>query len=841
MLALRLDPVRLLIADDVGIGKTIEAALIARELLDRGEIQRLAVLCSPQLAPQWQSELLDKFHLHAEVVLPGTATRLERRCRPNESLFERYPHVIVSTDFIKSERRRSEFERTCAELVIVDEAHTCAGGWDGKGGRHQRYHLVSNLAADPARHLILVTATPHSGNESAFRSLLQLLDPAFAELPDDLTGRENEPLRRRLAAHLVQRRRGDIRHFLQAETPFPERESRETNYQLTPEYRRLFDRVLDYARETVKEVEGGESRQRQRIRWWSVLALLRALASSPAAAAATLRTRAGSADAETAEEADEIGRRSVLDQTDDDTSGALDFTPGGDPGEDETSSEDAGRTRRRLNEMAREAEKLHGDKDAKLKHAVEIIGDLVREGHHPIVFCRFIPTAEYVAEALRKKLRGVEVAAVTGLMPPEERESRVAELASAERRILVCTDCLSEGINLQDGFDAVVHYDLSWNPTRHEQREGRVDRYGQARPKVVTVTYFGADNRIDGIVLDVLIRKHNTIRNSLGVSVPVPVETEQVVEALLEGLILRGGNETQMLLFADAELKPKKEALHRRWDALEAREKRSRTMFAQESIKVDEVARELAAVRAAIGAGVDVATFTAEALQAHGAHVNTDPRTGTLDIDPAEIPRALKEALDVGQNRLKVCFDRTGGDGAVYLTRTHPIVEGLATWVMDTALDAQSPGVARRCGVIRTREVGKRTTLLLLRARYHIVRITDEAERPLLAEDCFLMGYSGSAENQHWLTGEEAETLLGAEPSANTPPEIAVDHLRRAIDGCATLRERLNEKVLQRGEELLDAHRRVRTAARITGVRYKVEPQLPGDLLGVYVFLPQGS
>lgn len=131
LVALKLDPVRMLIADDVGIGKTIEACLIARELLDRGEIERLAVLCSPQLAPQWQAELRDKFQIEAEVVLPGTATRLERTCRMNESLFDRYPFVVVSTDFIKSDRRRDEFRRTCPEFVIVDEAHTCAYGWGG--------------------------------------------------------------------------------------------------------------------------------------------------------------------------------------------------------------------------------------------------------------------------------------------------------------------------------------------------------------------------------------------------------------------------------------------------------------------------------------------------------------------------------------------------------------------------------------------------------------------------------------------------------------------------------------------------------------------------------------
>jgi len=128
LMALRLDPVRLLIADDVGIGKSIEACLVARELLDRGEITRVAVLCPPHLAEQWQAELSQKFHIEAELVLTSTAGRLERGCRVGQSLFEVYPHVVVSMDFIKSDRRRDEFARTCPEFVIVDEAHTCAFG-----------------------------------------------------------------------------------------------------------------------------------------------------------------------------------------------------------------------------------------------------------------------------------------------------------------------------------------------------------------------------------------------------------------------------------------------------------------------------------------------------------------------------------------------------------------------------------------------------------------------------------------------------------------------------------------------------------------------------------------
>lgn len=171
LMALRQDPVRLLIADDVGIGKTIESALIARELLDRAEIRRLAVLCPPHLCEQWQEQLATKFRIDAEVVRPGTVARLERNLPIGRSLFDEYPFVVVSIDYIKSDRRRADFVRACPEFVIVDEAHTCAEGASGSGAQQQRHRLVKELASDPERHLILCTATPHSGVEAAFYSL----------------------------------------------------------------------------------------------------------------------------------------------------------------------------------------------------------------------------------------------------------------------------------------------------------------------------------------------------------------------------------------------------------------------------------------------------------------------------------------------------------------------------------------------------------------------------------------------------------------------------------------------------------------------------------------------
>jgi hypothetical protein len=735
-------------------------------------------------------------------------------------------------DFIKTDGRRDDFARAAPELLIVDEAHTCAFGYEGRGGRHQRHQLLKQLSAKEDRHLILVTATPHSGKEEAFRSLLTLLKPEFANLPGDLTGPEREPDRRRLASHFVQRRRGDIRRYMAADTPFPERETDEATYSLSPEYRRLFDRVLRYAREVVTDPAGG--RHRQRVRWWSALALLRSLASSPAAAAATLRKRSEAADGETPEQTDEMGRRAVFDADVDEQAEAMDVPPGADTDGDAPESS----ARRRLLEIAREAERLEGDKDAKLLGAVTRVKALLKDGFRPILFCRFIPTADYLARELRDRLpKDVAVEAVTGELPASDREARVEELGKAAKRVLVATDCLSEGINLQDHFDAVVHYDLAWSPTRHEQREGRVDRFGQPRSKVSVLTYYGVDNRIDGIVLDILIRKHKTIRSSLGISVPVPIETDALVEAVFEGLLLREKADTgqEFLPGLEAYLKPKKDDLYGKWDAAAEREKRSRTMFAQESIKVDDVAREIEDARAAVGSAEDVARFTVEALRAHGAVVSQ--RDGLHRFNVAEVPRALRDALGE-DGSLKARFSLPVEEEVTYLSRTHPFVEALATHVLDTSLDALGESVAQRGGVIRTRAVTKRTTLLLVRFRYDIVTRRAGAVHSELAEECRILAFAGAPENAEWLDEVSAIRILEAAPAGNIAAEQAAGFITKVVEGFDSLRAQIEAEAQRRAEALLEAHRRVRQATRVRGTTHEVHAKLPVDVIGIYVVLP---
>jgi superfamily II DNA or RNA helicase len=842
LVALKQPQARLLIADDVGVGKTVEACLIAAELLARGEARRMVVLCPPHLAEQWQKELANKFHIAAKLVLASTVARLERECAADQSIFELYEHSVVSIDFIKSKRYRAEFLRTCPELVIVDEAHTCTRDSDARGSRHQRYELLAGIAKDPERHLILVTATPHSGNEGAFRSLVGLLDESLANLPEDLSGSQHEPDRRRLAQYYVQRRRADIEAYLDANTPFPTREvQKDHTYKLTSEYKSLFEDCLDFARELVSV--SGEDKRRQRVRWWSAIALLRSLSSSPAAAAATLTNRARGLASTTEEEVDELGRAAAVDGESDDADEPDDATAGAEVDDSPTPSD-----RKRLQILAARASALQGDGDTKLKTLVKLLKDMLKRGRNPIVFCRYIPTAEYVAAELRASLTGKskpEIDCITGTLPPAEREERVEKLAQHERRLLVATDCLSEGINLQESFDSVIHYDLAWNPTRHEQREGRVDRYGQKQPTVEIAFIYGQDNGIDGIVLDILINKHRSIQKTLGVSVPVPVNTEKVIEAIFEGLLLRGERDSQQFLPGVKEyLTPTTTSLHDEWDREADRSKRTRTMFAQETIKTNVAASWQAACKA-VGEAVDVSRFVTLAVEALGgvaklakkAHDRT-----ALAIDLTSANPAFRAAVPEGvPDQFEAIFELPLIDKTVLLGRTHPFVDALASHLVGTAIDEPEAARAARSGAIRTKVVAKRTTLLLVRLRHHILRTVGTETRELLAEECQIVGFEGDPNTPAWLSSEQAEALLSATPDTNIAPDQARSFVSKVVEAQAALQAGLEQVATERAKSLLAIHRQLRDETRVKGLRYDVRPQLPVDVIGVYVLLPAGA
>ncbi len=843
LMALRLTTVRLLIADDVGIGKTIEAGLIARELIDRGEVARLAVLCPPHLVEQWQGELQNRFNLQAVALTSASASRIERDLPHGVGLFDQHPIVVVSLDYIKSERHREHFLSIAPECIIVDEAHTCASSGAGK---QLRFELLQRLAKDTERHLLLLTATPHSGDEAAFYNLLSLLDPAFVGLQSRTSA--DDPLRQQLARHFVQRRRKDIVEW-QAETHdgrgFARRMKTELTYKLTGDWGAFFDAVQAYCREMAESVEQTQQGS-ARLIWYATLALLRCVASSPAAAVKALTTRLEGKTADLGSgEDDLLGDDRLHDGAADDLHGN-DLEPAGQLDETHTALQDAAR----LQALIAEAQRLSGKAgDPKLAALIAHMEGLVKDGYAPVVFCRYVATAHYVAAELKIHFPKVLVDVVTGELSPEERRAKVEgmeEGEGAQARILVATDCLSEGINLQHIFTAVVHYDLAWNPTRHEQREGRVDRFGQQAPEVRCTMLYGQDNPVDGFVLNVILRKGEAIQKELGVLVPMPEDKQRINQALIKAALMKRENRSSaqaQMGFDFEEAEALLAPLQTQWtDALE-KAKANRTVFAQRRIRPDEVLPEWQKQQAALGSSADVQRFVQSACARLGAPLEA-ARRQTHRLHTQHLPEALRQRLAdeglVPEGASRAAHTTLVLDFAE-LHRSHPLVSVLADHLLENALQSgddapAAASITARCAATITDAVDVVTTVVLLRLRHQLGYVRRRQPYQMMAEETVALAVKGRS-NPEWLSDDTTAQLLECVPTANLPREAMSREVAQALQFLAQHPQQLNALAQARAQTLLADHRRVREAARDVG-QYSVAPCLPVDVMGVYVLLP---
>ena len=844
VMALRQDTVRLLIADDVGVGKTVEALLIVREMMERARVKRFAVICLPHLCDQWQQEFRAKLGIEAVIIRSNTQARLDRMIQGDASVYDYYPYQIISIDYIKADNRRSVFVEQCPGLVIVDEAHTCTRPAGASKAQQQRYHLLRDLADKPDQHMILLTATPHSGKPEEFHSLLGLLKPDFEtiDLPNS-----SQAARRALARHFVQRKRADVEKWMGENTPFPERDTIEWNYDLSPRYAEFFNDVVDFARKLVAPGESGQ--KNKRVHYWTALGLLRGVMSSPGAGVKMFASRLdklvevdtddGMAD-EGAAALNPVGDVEVGLETDTTPTQVMEHGDWSD------------HQRRLLRSFSKRLEALAGSEyDQKLYAASIVLEDWISNGCHPVVFCRYIETANYLGEHLAPRLTAriphLDLKVVTSEDPDDLRKQRIEKMIGDRPRILIATDCLSEGINLQEHFTAVLHYDLPWNPNRLEQREGRVDRFGQQAPVVRTCLLYGADNAIDGIVLDVLLRKVREIKRVTGINVPFPEDSQSIIDTITQSLLLNPNRPIQtrkapqqrtFFDFSDfnetSEVREARENVTRKIDEAAEREKASRSIFAQNTIKAQEIEKDLRTVDEAIGDPRAVQDFVTGALAAlFGVQVTTEKHG--YGIVTGNLPPTLVDLLPAG-GLVKVSFESPTPEGYHYLGRNHHFVEQLCQLVMANTV-AREGRRAARAAVIRTAQVTLKTTLLLFRCR-NVIEQTKVGHR-IVAEEMLLWGWRGTPGDRDYVDHKQAHKLLGeAHASSNLSPQARTAFLENDLGLLGRLDGAFDDLAEEQSKRLVAAHERF--SALMDKQRYQVVyPVLPMDLMGMYTLLPE--
>ena len=501
--ALELPRPRLLLADGVGLGKTIEAG-IATELIARRRAHRILVVApAGPLLRQWEQELRLRFDLRFRVIADAAALEAERRARElGGNPFDAVPLCLTALDFAKQERVLQELERTAWDLVIIDEAHHCVGAREPRDVTQRR--RLAEVLARTGDGLLLLTATPHDGDDAHFGSLLALLDRSLVDaagLPDGMAYRRH--VVRRLKQHLHDRHTGAPlfrpRRVLPVAVAMPH-----------PAVRR-FHAALSALVLPRLAVRGGEA--------LAFVALLKRSVSTIAACVATLRVVAarisGAEPAERQERARalhayrrKLARYGVLPPADEAELAALEA-------EDIAArlSDDQAAALHALIALG-EAAAPHDPKLAALVSEIRTIR-AERPRANVLVYTEYTDSQDAALSALRAAGIEGEVLAISGADDEAARSAAAERCAVADDVVLVSTDSLAEGLNLHRRCRDLIHLDLPYNPNRLEQRNGRIDRYGQAADPVIRYLHL-ADTFEEGLLLR-LIGKYEKARAALGV------------------------------------------------------------------------------------------------------------------------------------------------------------------------------------------------------------------------------------------------------------------------------------------------------------------------------------
>ena len=559
--ALGMPRANLLIADDVGLGKTIEAGLVIQELILRYRARTVLVVCPASLCIQWREQMQDKFGLEFRVLDTELVRTLRRERGVRVNPFTHYPRLIMSVDWLKRDRPMRLLRDVLPkgtpglprafDLLVVDEVHSCAPTGRGRYATDSLRTKAIRELAPHCEHRLFLSATPHNGYQESFTALLELLD-------DQRFARGVPPDAAQLRRVMVRRLKSELPPDFAGRPRFPRRVVVPLEVGYSVEERQIHADLQAYARSRTERAAG--DRERIAVEF-ALTTLKKRLFSSPAAFARTLAVHRASVQDRAAGGHRPARRPAAHVAVLRDAVAALDDAL--DTDEDDPTSYEA--TARRafeaaasaepaltseesalLTTMASWAERAQYRDDSKLAIFLDWLDDVLRDGSRVIVFTEYRDTQRWLHEQLvsRGYGRGDQIAVLNGGVDLDERD-RIKKLFQAPPdqspiRILLATDAASEGIDLQNHCHRLVHWEIPWNPNRLEQRNGRVDRHGQRAPEVLIHHFVGAGyedatpGSLDGDLqfLAQAVRKVEQIRTDLG-SVG-PVIADQVTDAMLD-------------------------------------------------------------------------------------------------------------------------------------------------------------------------------------------------------------------------------------------------------------------------------------------------------------------
>ncbi|NOV30046.1 DISARM system SNF2-like helicase DrmD [Methylomonas sp. ZR1] len=552
--ALSMPRVNLLIADDVGLGKTIEAGLVVQEMILRHRVRSVLIVCPSSLQVQWKEEMRDKFGLEFRIIDSNTISQLRRKRGIHVNPWTHFPRLITSVDYLKRERPLRTFRETLPagdqptyprayDLLIVDEAHNIAPSGRGKYATDSMRTLAIRSLTPHFEHKLFLSATPHNGYRESFAALLELLDSQrFA--------RAITPDRSQLDAVMVRRMKSELKLRWDGSRRFAERLVKHLEVPYTNEERLAHQALQQYSELRLKHASSDGERMAAEF----VLKLLKKrLFSSPAAFGSTLEKHIASVGKQSGKA---IANRDIADFSDDYADDDEYELETGEVVSSVSQSLSALTSEEKslLRQLSDYAVKTSLRPDSKAETLINWLKNSLRPGgqwneERVIIFTEYRATQKWLYDLLAREgfAENERLEMIYGGMDNKQREAIKAAFQTHPKdstvRILLATDAASEGVNLQNYCSKLIHFEIPWNPNRMEQRNGRVDRHGQKADEVDIYHFVGkgfdkaqSTAKVGDLEADLefLMRaalKVETIREDLGKV--GPVIATQVEEAML--------------------------------------------------------------------------------------------------------------------------------------------------------------------------------------------------------------------------------------------------------------------------------------------------------------------
>ncbi len=692
-------PLRFLLADDPGAGKTIMAGLLIKELLIRGDLTRCLVVCPGNLVEQWQDELSSRFQLPFDIL---TNDRLESARTGNA--FAEIPLLIARLDKLsRDDDAQAKLAQTEWDLIICDESHKMSASFFGGEVKETMRYKLGKLLGGITRHLLLMTATPHNGKEEDFQLFMALLDS------DRFEGRFRDGAHTADVSDLMRRMVKEQLVKFDGTPLFPERRAYTVNYKLSNGEAALYHAVTEYVRNEFNRVEALQNEGRKGTVGFALTVLQRRLASSPEAIYQSLRRRRERLEKRLREE--ELLKRGAL--LGDTLPGAraddiaeIEDAPDAEVEQIEEEIVDSATAAQTIAELQAEIDGLKDLETSALKvrnsgtdRKWEELSRLLQDESEMfdatgsrrklIVFTEHRDTLNYLTHRIRSLLgRSEAVINIHGSIGREDRK-KAEELFKQDKDVLVlvATDAAGEGINLQRAH-LMVNYDLPWNPNRIEQRFGRVHRIGQT--EVCHLWNLVAPETREGDVYGTLLRKLEVERAALGGGVfdvlGRAIDGTELRQLLIEAI--RYGNDPKTRARLTQVIEDKLDREHLR-DLLEERALSHETM---DAAKVRRIREDMERIEARRLQPHFIAAFFKEAFGLLGGTMRErEPHRYEITHVPAAI-RGRDRQIGIGAPVLtryeRVCFDKElinvpGKPLAEFVCPGHPLLESVTDLILE--------------------------------------------------------------------------------------------------------------------------------------------------------------